>query len=48
MTGPGRNIGYRHMHQRLRMRHDLPVTRYLFLAPPDLFVHGLQIGVGVD
>ena len=43
MTGPGRNIGYRHMHQRLRMRHDLPVTRYLFLVPPVLFVNAVPI-----
>jgi len=31
MTGPARHIGYRHMHQRLRMRHDLPVKRLPFL-----------------
>ena len=31
ITGPGRHIGYRHMHQRLRMSHDLPIKRYTSL-----------------
>ena len=41
ITGPSGHIGYRHMHQWLGMRHDLPVKSYtslIYVIPLFIFI----------